>query len=171
MKVSAIIASAFCVAGLPLGVLACSCPSDDSPLAEQVKAAVRDSDVVAEVEIISTSVVMVSKEVSGKRWSWTDKQYHDFVETVSEPKLLAQISALRYWKGAHHGLVAVQTEAEWQACGLGFKAGQRLLLYARTVEGDEVMETDSCTRTKLLEGAEPEIKVLEGVRKDKESQR
>lgn len=121
------------------------------------------------MEIISTSVVVVSKEVSGKKWSWTDKQYHDYVEVVNEPKLVAQISVHRYWKGGHRSLVAVSTATQWQACGLGFEAGQHLLLYARSVEGEEIMGTDSCMRTKSFEKSAPEIEVLDGLRGDQPS--
>lgn len=107
--------------------------------------------------------------MSGQRWSWIDKRYHDYVDVVDEPKLVAHINVLRYWKGEDHGLVAVSTAMEWQACGLGFEAGQHLLLYARTAEGSEMMESDSCTRTKLVEKARREVRALDRLRAEQPS--
>jgi hypothetical protein len=169
MRLAAIIASGFGFIGLPFGALACSCAVDRLPLTKQVEAAVGGSDVVAEVQIISTSIIVVRREVSGQRWNWDDRRYHDYVEVVSEPKLVARLNVVRYWKGGDHGLVAVSTAVEWQACGLGFEAGQHLLLYARTAPGGETMESDSCTRTKLVEKARREIQLLDRLRAEQPS--
>jgi hypothetical protein len=67
------------------------------------------------------------------------------------------------------GLVAVSTATECQACGLSFEKGQHLLLYAQTSEDGETMKSDSCTRTKLIEKARREVRVLDRLRAEQPS--
>lgn len=140
-----------------LGAIACTCVAEAGSLTQRVETAVRQSDVVASIEVLSTAVVVTRNKVSGPTWSWTDENYADFSELVEEPRLVATFKILNVWKGSQ-SMTSVSTPTEWQACGLSFQVGEQLLLYATIT--DAGLSTGSCTRTSRLRSSQQEVKTL-----------
>lgn len=72
---------------------------------------------------------------------------------------VTRFSVLRAWKGASPGqIVGIATDREPTACGVGFKASERYLVYAYVADGH--LTTDSCTRTRSSEGADEDLAIL-----------
>lgn len=139
---------------------ACTCFVTSGKLSEQVNEAVSNSELVAEVEILTVKTVTHRRLWEGEVWSWEDRKSHPKKELRDEPKLVATFRTIRIWKGAELNASEVETNPEWQACGLGFKPGIRVLLYAYTTK-DGSLETDSCSRTALIESSAGDIRILD----------
>jgi hypothetical protein len=147
--------------------IACSCVEFKGSIQKQVKNALHRADFVAEIEVTSAAEIAESRVVSGKRWSWDDRKYHDYTENRSETRLQAEIKVIRQWKGAF-ATSSVSTSIGMPACGLPFQQGQRVLLYAYIDEDTGRLVSDSCTRTNLTENAEEDLNILNRPTKPKE---
>ena len=139
--------------------IACSCVEYKGSIKKQVKSALQRADFVAEIEVTSAAEITESRVVSGKRWSWDDRQYHDYTENQSKTRLQAEIKVLRQWKGSFV-TSSVSTSIGMPACGLPFQQGQRVLLYAYIDEDTGRLVSDSCTRTNLIDDAAEDVKIL-----------
>lgn len=143
--------------------LACSCSRDKSPLPEQVANAYRKSDFVAEVEIVSTATVTEAREVSGERWSEKDRQWQPHTEPQTREFTLMQVNILKLWKGSPD-VRAIATGLGGGDCGLPFSAGEKVLVYGHSTDTRDRVSTGNCTRTRSLDKAAEDIKILEEIR-------
>jgi hypothetical protein len=144
---------------------ACSCVEARGPLPVQVEHAVQDADFVAEVEIVSTASATETREVSSKRWSWKDHQYHPFTEPQTTEVFLAQVNVLKLWKGAAT-VKEISTGFGMGDCGLPFRAGQKVVVYADATDIADRVSTGSCMRTQMLPAAAEDVAVLDGLAAD-----
>jgi hypothetical protein len=165
-----LLAIAFCFeAGT---VFACSCEEEAEGVSQtqQVKSEFQRSDFVAEIEVESATTSTESSEASGFRWEPAKKDHVPATWIEKNELLIAKFRILKLWKG-DSGLNTVRTNRAWQACGLPFKAGDRLLLYASRGEASGQLGSNSCSRTKPLKSAQDDLAVLGKVASDGSSAR
>jgi hypothetical protein len=146
---------------------ACSCDEEAEGVsqAQQVKSEFKRSDFVAEIEIESATESTESREGSGLRWDPAKKDHVPARWIEHDELLIAKFRILKLWKG-DSGLNTVRTNRAWQACGLPFKAGDRVLLYASRGESSGQLGSNSCSRTKPLRSAQDDLAVLGKVAPD-----
>ena len=119
---------------------ACRCEGTNAPLDEQVHQAWSFA-----CDIVSGKVMKL--------------------EHVGDNSIRAHVEVGRTWKGIEKDQVVVSTASHDGECGFRFEEGKEYLIYAshgRHFEFEGVdFQTTSCTRTRLLNDAAEDIRVLE----------
>lgn len=126
--------------------MACSCLTPDQPQRQLVQKELRESDFIAEVEVVSTAKITDVGDEDGTPWT--------------KERLQAEINVLRKWKG-EDGITSVSSYGVHAGgCGLYFHSGQRLLLYAYVNKHTGHLVSDMCTRTTPIALADEDIALL-----------
>ena len=110
---------------------ACRCIPPPPPLEELAQSDAVFSGTVTAVEVDATGLV---------------------------PVKIATVVVAQCWKGDVAGTIRISTPASGAACGSGFEAAVRYLIYAEDVGGR--LHTNLCTRTTLLELAQEDLDAL-----------
>ena len=82
------------------------------------------------------------------------------VTEVSASKKKVRLKVSRVFKGPKTDLVEVMTGKGGGDCGFPFRVDEEYLVFAYGGKNDTTFETNICTRTKLLENAESDLKLL-----------
>jgi hypothetical protein len=121
------------LAGRVSGVLACSCVPPGPPTVELNRADAVFAGKVTDIDrplLFNTSADLVK----------------------------VTIEVTRFWKGGISRVVTVTTARETPTCGFPFEAGKEYIVYASKRDG--ALETNLCTRTKLLSNAQEDLSQL-----------
>ena len=160
-----LLAIALCLGSVE--VLACSCREDDKQVStsEKVQRQFRESDFVAEIEIESVEFDSRTREFPCSIRKDVDGEWVESVCNETDELLVARFRVVKLWKG-DSATTTVVTHREWQACGLPFRKGEQILLYAYADERyPGLMAADSCGRTNLVANAKKDLKILRGISK------
>jgi hypothetical protein len=134
---------------------ACSCGDDASPektMAQRILQSKDKAKVVFSGKVVAQETIRATKTLSGN---------------PTEVELfVVRFKVERWWKGNNTDEVILYTNKfrtfdgyeKIFSCDYSFKEGERYLVYA--YEFEEQLHTDICTRTKLLEKAEDDLKEL-----------
>jgi len=143
-------------------LLACGCPDEDKQVStpEKVRREFRQSDFVAEIAVDSVQFDTQSREFPCSTRKDVDGDWVEGVCHETNELLVARFRVVKLWKG-ESTTTTVITPRDWQACGLPFKKGDRVLLYAYADQiQPERLATDSCGRTDLVTNAKKDLKVI-----------
>lgn len=107
----------------------------------------------------------VSAVFSGKvkEIHWYDKEVQNFHgKRFQKPIIIVTVEVAKTWKGEAGSQVEVETaDPEENNCGFDFKKGEDYLIYAVKKQR---LETDVCSRTKLLSAASEDLASLDAAR-------
>jgi hypothetical protein len=84
------------------------------------------------------------------------------IELTPDPRkftLIVKFKVASYWKGGGGDEVTVSTPLAPTICGFSFEKDESYLVYAYRLK-EAALGTDICQRTRVLEGAEEEVKIL-----------
>jgi hypothetical protein len=155
VKLSVLVASAVLFSGIP-SAHACTCIEPKGPENTRIMAAAREAAFVGVVRITSIKFVTEIHDQNGK--------YVGLRDAATSPErdewLVASYETDRVWKQSASAENAVVTGLSEAACGLPFKLGQAVLLYAYDPDYTKLMHADSCGRSVLLENAAKDIAAL-----------
>lgn len=142
MQASHLLAGAFCLKTLVLGLLVNSALACDCDMPPAPKKALQQAAAVFVGQV--TQIKILDK-----------KEYHgDYAMQV-------QFKVANSWKGVNGAQAVVQTGAEGGAdCGYDFEVGHEYLVYAYTLPGDKTLITGLCSRTRPIEDATPDLAAL-----------
>ncbi len=82
------------------------------------------------------------------------------VEEVEGRKAVT-LEVTTVWKGIAKAKVTIDTANNSAACGFGFEKGEAYLVYCPKLgEGEKKLNTNTCTRTKLLKEAKEDLEQI-----------
>lgn len=70
---------------------------------------------------------------------------------------------IKSWKGKAKNIFRTKIIIECCVCGISFMIGKDYLLYLSKPDSDEYYSTSSCSRSRLLEQARDDEKILNGI--------
>ena len=135
----------------------CTCIEPRGSLSEKVRANAAAAAYVAIVRVTSIKFVIEERDEKGR--------YLGLGEATVPPInpdewLLASYEAVHVWKQSKEPKPEVATGLSEAACGLPFKVGQTVLIYAYAPDYTGLMHADSCGRSNLLERALGDVAIL-----------
>lgn len=176
--------------------IACSCSAQPENIETAVTEAYQGADLIFMGEVVNIEVHNRKEkpepdlsdfpvDENGSRLSQVDIQAPSPVTAVGQEDIEAlrealadwelnaeyQIATLRLiekWKGDAEAVVVIKVTTECCLCGYRFEQGETYLVYANGPYEDGYYSTTSCTRTRLFDQSDADIKELDKLRLSKE---
>jgi hypothetical protein len=155
MKRSALLAMATLLGSIH-SAYSCTCIEPQGSFNERVLSMAHEAAFVGVVRIVSVKFVTEVHDGSGR--------YTGLREGNGLPErdewLVAAYEPVRIWKQPAKYNYSVATGMSAAACGLPFRIGDTVLLYAYAADYSGLMHADSCGRSTLAEKATRDLDVL-----------
>lgn len=162
MKPRAVIFLALLMGSFRVGY-ACTClPVRYPSLQEEVAAAANEAAFIGIVRITSVRRIKEVHDLKGRYVGLRDADAPPAIEESpgNFTYLVASFEVLHAWKQEKHLVMKVKTGLGISDCGIGFKPGQIVLLYASPPDYTGLMSTGQCDRTNLARRDKTDIPIL-----------
>jgi hypothetical protein len=157
-----LVTSVLLLAGVTEIAYSCTCFEEAGSVEKQVRSAAKTSEFVGLVRITKTRLEREVRDSNGRYIGLRDPSAPAPYPT--EPwdalYLVATFETLHVWKGRNLKVSDVATGTGIGDCGLSFREGQLVLLYASKANYTGLRYAGSCGRTDLMRNAARDVEIL-----------